>query len=168
MPGVDEMTVRLAGRTRRRVRWALAGFCGVWGGLWVAALVATLLSGTLLTILLVNGVFLMVMLSAVLVVGIPAAGSTQIGSAGLRLRGPFTKGFIAWDEVAEVKDRFHPTRGTGWWSVEAQLTTGRVRRLPGFYCQSPAPGAFSGPKRDAEFDDQLFELRHRLRQWQSA
>ena len=150
------------------MRWALGGFTVVWTGLWIAGLIASLRSGTLVTVLIVTGFYLMVMLVAVVAIGIPAAGSTQIGPAGLRLRGVFARGFIAWGEVVEVKDRFHPTRGTGWWSVEAQLTNGRVRRLPGFYCQSSAPGAVSGPKRDAEFDDQLFELRHRLRQWQRA
>ena len=137
----------------------------VWGGLYVAALVA---SGTVALTLVTTGIFLAIWLPVVLVIGVQAAGSTRIGPAGLRVRGPFTRGFIAWDEIVALKDRYHPTRGSGWWSVEAELTTGRVRRLPGFYCQSPPPGPFSGPKRDREFDDQLFELRHRLRQWQSA
>lgn len=168
MPGVEEMTVRLGRRTRRRVRWSIGGFTLVWGGLWGAFMVVALVRGTLGQALLPALFFLVIWLPVALLMALRTAGSTRVGPAGLRLRGMFTRGFIAWEEVVEIKDRFHRERGSGWWTVEARLASGGTRRLPGFYCEGKAPVAPWVPERDREFDDQLTEVRRRLSQWQSA
>ncbi|WP_186382335.1 PH domain-containing protein [Amycolatopsis rhizosphaerae] len=162
------MTIRLGGPSRRRIRWSFGGFTVVWGGLWIAAAVSALRHGTLAQTLILTAVFLAVWLPAALFITLLAAGNTRIGPAGLRLRGAFTRGFIAWDEVAEIKDRFHQGRRGGWWTVEAHLANGRVRRLPGFYCEGPTPDRYSRPKRDGDFDAQLTEVRRRLRHRQGA
>lgn len=150
------------------MRRVFGGFTGVFGALWVAGLVASLRSGELAAALAITVVFVVILVSVLLLFLLRAVGNTHVGPAGLRLRGAFAREFIAWDQVVDIKDRFHPGRGTGWWAVEAQLANGRVRRLPGFYYEGPPPGPFSGPKRDREFDDQLFEVRKRLHHWQNA
>lgn len=161
------MTVRIGPRTRRRVSWALGGFTVVWVGLWITAVLLSW-HGRLSTMLVTNGIFLIVFLPVVLILTLRVAGNTRVGPDGLRLRAVFTRGFLTWDEIVEIKDRFHQGRGNGWWSVEAHLVNGRARRLPGFYCESPPPGPFSGPNRDHDFDDQLMDLRLRLRQWRKT
>lgn len=165
MTGVDEMTVRLTGRSRRRVRRALGGFGVAWFGLGVAAAVASLVrDGSLTEVLIVAGFFLAIGVPAVLYQANLTTGSTRVGPAGLRVRGLFTGGFIAWDEVAEIKDR---RRGRTW-IVEARLISGRTRRLPGFFCEGPSDDPHSRPKRDNDFDAQLTELGNRFRRWQRS
>lgn len=168
IPGVQEMTVRPASRTRRRYRWALGGFTVVWFGLGVAAVISAR-HGSLASILIIIGIFLAVWLPVGLILTLRIAGYTRIGPDGLRFRGLFTSGFVSWGDVVEFTDRFHPGRGVGWWSVEARLSDGRARRLPGFYCESRNPVVpDSTPKRDKEFDDQLMDLRLLFRQRHSA
>jgi hypothetical protein len=167
MPGVEEMTVRLGRSTRRRISWGLGGFTVVWGGLWIAAMVFGR-HATLVDNLIVSLIFLVVWLPVPLIFLLRVAGRTRVGPAGLRWWGVLAGGFIPWDDVVEIKDRFHPGRGNGWWTVEAKLATGSVRRLPGFYCEGPPPGEYAPPKRDGAFDTQLTEVRDRLRQWQRA
>jgi hypothetical protein len=168
MPGVEEMTVRLVGPAKRRVWWSFWGFTVVWGGIWGAATVSSLRAGELSKSLIPIGIFLVVWLPVTLFIARLAIGNTRIGPAGLTLRGMLLTRVIAWDEVTEVKDRFHQGRRGGWWTVEAQLANGRVQRLPGFYCEGPTPDKHSRPERDAEFENQLAELHRRFRRWQNA
>jgi hypothetical protein len=91
-------------------------------------------------------------------------GTTQVSSSGLRLRGLFIRGLIPWSEVADITDRYTQGRNGGWWTVSVQTTKGRKQRLPGFYSEGRAPGGFSRPDRDKEFEDQLWEVRKRMRQ----